>query len=75
MTDADLNKYARRFCVPYFRDVFIRNDVSSRISRNESAVINLDNATAPERNGFVTVNVVTVYDISIASTTCAHQFS
>jgi len=43
-----LNELARRMCVPYFRGVFMRNTLpTSGAHRNESRIVNLDNATGP----------------------------
>jgi len=47
-TNVQLNELARRMRVPYFRDVFMRNTLpTSGAHRNESGIVNLDNATWP----------------------------
>ena len=47
-TNAQLNELARRMRVPYFRDVFMRNALpTSGARRNESGIVNLDDATGP----------------------------
>ena len=47
-TNVQLNELARRMRVPYFRDVFMRNTLPmSGAHRNESGIVNLDNATGP----------------------------
>lgn len=43
LTNIDLIKYAKAFKIPYFRGVFMRNDLPTNGPRkNESAIINLD---------------------------------
>ena len=47
-TNAQLNELARRMRVPYFRGVFMRNALpTSGARRNESGIVNLDDATGP----------------------------
>ena len=47
-TNVQLNELARRMRVPYFRGVFMRNALpTSGVRRNESGIVNLDDATGP----------------------------
>jgi len=47
-TNIQLDQLARRMHIPYFRGVFMRNALPiSGIRRNESGIVNLDNATGP----------------------------
>ena len=47
-TNVQLNEFARRMRVPYFRGVFMRNALpTSGVRRNESGIVNLDDATGP----------------------------
>ena len=47
-TNVQLNELARRMRVPYFRGVFMRNTLpTSGVRRNESGIVNLDDATGP----------------------------
>lgn len=43
LTDIDLKKFAKR--VPYFRGVFMRDDLPRKPWRDESAIVNLDSKT------------------------------
>ena len=48
ITNVQLNELARRMRVPYFRGVFMRNALpTSGVRRNESGIVNLDDATGP----------------------------
>ena len=48
ITNVQLNELARRMRVPYFRGVFMRNTLpTSGVRRNESGIVNLDDATGP----------------------------
>ena len=47
-TNVQLNEFARRMRIPYFRDVFMRNALPTiGARRNESGIMNLDDATGP----------------------------
>ena len=47
-TNVQLDVLARRMRVPYFRGVFMRDDLPmSGVHRNESGIVNLDDATGP----------------------------
>jgi len=47
-TNIQLDQLARRMHIPYFRGVFMRNALPiSGIYRNESGIVNLDNAKGP----------------------------
>jgi len=47
-TNIQLDQLARRMHILYFRGVFMRNALPiSGIRRNESGIVNLDNATGP----------------------------
>ena len=49
ITNVQLNELARRMRVPYFKGVFMRNTLStSGAHRNESGIVNLDDATGPD---------------------------
>lgn len=48
LTDVDLSKYAKKFEIPYFRGVFMRNDLpKSGPRRREAAIVNLDDKDGP----------------------------
>lgn len=48
LTDRDINSFAARSQIPYFRGVFMRDElVNCRPLRNESAVVNLDDSAGP----------------------------
>ena len=48
-TNVQLNELARRMRIPYFRGVFMRNALpTSGVRRNESGIVNLDDATGPD---------------------------
>lgn len=42
LSNIELDKYARDMKIPYFRGVFMRNDLPVRIGNYESGIINLD---------------------------------
>ena len=47
-SNVQLNELARRMHIPHFRGVFLRNALpTSDARRNESGIMNLDNATGP----------------------------
>jgi len=49
ITNVQLNELARRMRVPYFKGVFMRNTLpTSGAHRNESGIVNLDDATGPD---------------------------
>ena len=46
LTNLDIIRYAKKFKIPYFRGVFMRNELpATGPLKNESAVVNLDNAS------------------------------
>lgn len=47
LTNIKIEQYARRFGIPHFRGVFMRNRLPNRIHRKERAVVNLDNDNGP----------------------------
>lgn len=47
LSDHDLNAYAKRMGVPYFRGVYMRDALPLRAWKNESAVVNLDDTSGP----------------------------
>ena len=49
ITNVQLNELARYMRVPYFRSVFVRNTLPMNgAHRNESGIVNLDDATGPD---------------------------
>lgn len=42
-TNIQLLKFAKRMRIPYFRGVFMRNNLPQQIRFNESGIVNLDN--------------------------------
>lgn len=47
LTNADIMHYAKRLHIPYFRGVFMRNDLPRMIRYIECAVVNLDTTDGP----------------------------
>lgn len=43
MTNNDLLKYAKLMKIPYFRGVFMRDNLPRKIRTNETGIVNLDN--------------------------------
>lgn len=46
-TDEQLTRTARRLRIPFFRGVFMRDSLPTSIRRNESGIVNLDDASGP----------------------------
>lgn len=46
-TNEQLDRSARRSRVPFFRGVFMRDALPTRARRNESGIVNLDEAAGP----------------------------
>lgn len=47
LTNIDLIKYVKLLKIPYFRGVFMRDNLPKKIGKNESAIINLDDQNGP----------------------------
>lgn len=47
LTNVDLIKYAKILKIPNFRGVYMRNDLPSKIYRNEAGIVNLDDKIGP----------------------------
>ena len=46
-TNVQLQQLAKRMRIPYFRGVYMRNALPREIRRNESGIVNLDDADGP----------------------------
>lgn len=47
LTNRDIEQYAQVYRIPYFRGVFMRNDLPASVNVNESGVVNLDDRSGP----------------------------
>ena len=44
MSDIELENYAKHLHIPYFKGVFMKDQLSNKIRKNESMIINLDDS-------------------------------
>lgn len=45
LTNEELTHYVQCLNIPYFRGVFMKDDLPARIRKNESGIVNLDNTS------------------------------
>jgi hypothetical protein len=47
LSDLELTEYTRELNIPYFRGVYMKDQLPNKIQKNESMIINLDNSSGP----------------------------
>lgn len=47
LSNIDLQKYAKELKIAFFRGVFMRNNLPTKVNRNECAIVNLDSNDGP----------------------------
>lgn len=47
LTDNDLNNYVKKLQVPFFRGIFMRDDLPNKVKMYESGILNHDSSSGP----------------------------
>lgn len=54
-------KYVKRFRIPYFRGVFMRNELPDKVRKYETGILNLDTGNGTHWTAFVKHNSKALY--------------